>query len=183
VEPPPPHAVPVADSAPARDATAARPIDLEAAFARLAPVAHGIALARLGPSEADDVVQDVFLSLHTHRSTIRVAEALPGWVRTATERACVDRLRRRGRVSPGPLEGDVEAREGATPEEGLARRILATIQRLPEAYREPLVWRLVEGLSGPQIAERTGMTPGSVRVNLCRGMALLRPLLEADGLP
>ncbi|CAN5875235.1 hypothetical protein BH11MYX2_BH11MYX2_34210 [soil metagenome] len=37
--------------------------------------------------------------------------------------------------------------------------------------------RLVEGLSGPEIAERTGMTPGSVRVNLHRGMELLREQL------
>jgi RNA polymerase sigma-70 factor (ECF subfamily) len=34
--------------------------------------------------------------------------------------------------------------------------------------------RLVEGMSGPEIAEATGLTPESVRVNLCRGMKLLR---------
>ena len=38
----------------------------------------------------------------------------------------------------------------------------------------PLLMRLVEDLTGPEIAERTGMTAGSVRVNLHRGMALLR---------
>ena len=48
------------------------------------------------------------------------------------------------------------------------------IRALPEAYREPLMLRLVEGMSGPEIAERTGLTPGSVRVNLHRGIALLR---------
>ena len=53
---------------------------------------------------------------------------------------------------------------------------------LPEAYREPLVLRLVEGLTGPEIAARTGMTHGSVRVNLCRGMAMLRPLLAMEDL-
>ena len=37
--------------------------------------------------------------------------------------------------------------------------------------------RLVEGLDGPEIAARTGLTPGSVRVNLHRGMALLRTAL------
>ena len=34
--------------------------------------------------------------------------------------------------------------------------------------------RLVEGLTGPEISERTGLTPGSVRVNLHRGMERLR---------
>jgi RNA polymerase sigma-70 factor (ECF subfamily) len=63
--------------------------------------------------------------------------------------------------------------------------ILAVVQGLPEAYREPLILRLVEGMTGPEIAERTGLTHGSVRVNLCRGMQLLREKLAetASGKP
>ena len=49
---------------------------------------------------------------------------------------------------------------------------------LPDAYRETLMLRLVEGLTGPEIAERTGLTPASVRVNLHRGMKLLRTALN-----
>ena len=56
---------------------------------------------------------------------------------------------------------------------------LDAVKSLPEAYRETLVLRLVEGLSGPEIAERTGLTPASVRVNLHRGMKLLREKLGA----
>ena len=52
------------------------------------------------------------------------------------------------------------------------------IRSLPEAYRETLVLRLVEGMTGPEIAERTGLTPASVRVNLHRGMKMLREKLE-----
>jgi len=52
-------------------------------------------------------------------------------------------------------------------------------RRLPEAYRETLILRLVEGMTGPEIAAQTGLTPESVRVNLCRGMKLLRELLES----
>ena len=51
---------------------------------------------------------------------------------------------------------------------------LAAVQALPEAYRETLLLRLVAGYTGPEISERTGLTEGSVRVNLTRGMALLR---------
>ena len=50
-----------------------------------------------------------------------------------------------------------------------------------EAYRETLALRLVEGMTGPEIAERTGLTPGSVRVNLHRGMKLLRERLGDGG--
>jgi RNA polymerase sigma-70 factor (ECF subfamily) len=58
-----------------------------------------------------------------------------------------------------------------------AERAIAAIQRLPEAYRETLVLRLVQGLTGPEIAAMTGLTPDSVRVNLHRGFKLLREQL------
>jgi len=58
-----------------------------------------------------------------------------------------------------------------------ANEILELIRDLPEAYRETLVLRLVEGMTGPEIAERTGLTTASVRVNLHRGMKQLREKL------
>ena len=70
-----------------------------------------------------------------------------------------------------------------TAQRDAAAAVLACIAKLPEAYRETLVLRLVEGLPGPAIAARTGMTHGSVRVNLTRGMGMLRPLLTEAGLP
>ena len=59
-----------------------------------------------------------------------------------------------------------------------AHAALDAIRLLPAAYRDTLMLRLVEGLSGPEIAQRTGLTPASVRVNLHRGMKLLRARLE-----
>jgi RNA polymerase sigma-70 factor (ECF subfamily) len=41
-----------------------------------------------------------------------------------------------------------------------------------------LILRLVEGMTGPEIAARIGMTHGSVRVNLHRGMQQLREALS-----
>ena len=58
-----------------------------------------------------------------------------------------------------------------------AQHALAAIRSLPEAYRETLMLRLVEGMTGPEISVRTGLTPGTVRVNLHRGMGLLRKAL------
>jgi RNA polymerase sigma-70 factor (ECF subfamily) len=40
--------------------------------------------------------------------------------------------------------------------------------------------RLCEGMSGPEIAEITGLEPGSVRINLHRGMKLLRKRLGLE---
>ena len=58
--------------------------------------------------------------------------------------------------------------------------VLDSIRSLPDAYRETLVLRLVEGLTGPEIAHQTGLTPDSVRVNLHRGMKMLREKLEGS---
>jgi RNA polymerase sigma-70 factor (ECF subfamily) len=58
-----------------------------------------------------------------------------------------------------------------------AAEMLEIVRSLPDAYRETLVLRLVEGMTGPEIATRTGLTPASVRVNLHRGMKLLREKL------
>ena len=63
---------------------------------------------------------------------------------------------------------------------GRADEILDVIRNLPEAYRETLVLRLVEGMTGPEIALRTGLTAASVRVNLHRGMKLLREKLGLE---
>jgi RNA polymerase sigma-70 factor (ECF subfamily) len=40
------------------------------------------------------------------------------------------------------------------------------------------VLRFVEGMTGPEIAERTGLSPASVRVNLFRGVRMLRERLN-----
>ncbi len=50
----------------------------------------------------------------------------------------------------------------------------------PAAYAETLMMRLVESMTGPEIARATGMSPGSVRVNLHRGMKLLHKRLGWD---
>ena len=55
--------------------------------------------------------------------------------------------------------------------------MLDAISQLGPSYRETLVMRLVEGMSGPEIAAQTGLTPRSVRVNLHRGMKKLREAL------
>jgi RNA polymerase sigma-70 factor (ECF subfamily) len=56
--------------------------------------------------------------------------------------------------------------------------LLNTMRHLPVAYRKTLILRFVEGLTGPEIAVLTGLTPEAVRVNLHRGVKLLREQLK-----
>ena len=61
-----------------------------------------------------------------------------------------------------------------------ANQVLEHIRALPDAYSETLIMRFVLGMTGPEIADHTGRTHGSVRVNLHRGMALLREALSSE---
>ena len=81
----------------------------------------------------------------------------------------------RGVRALAPLE-DIPPQKTASSDAFL---VMDSIRGLPEAYRETLIMRLVEGMTGPEIADRTGLSPESVRVNLCRGMKMLREMLEA----
>ena len=157
---------------------------LYAAFAR---TVHAIVLAHVGASHVDDVTQEVFCSVFASLHTLREPAAFPGFVCTAARNAARDALRARRRAPGHVAVDDVAARApspaAAAEQQEVAQRVLATIHALPGAYRETLLLRLVGGLSGQEIAERTGLTHGSVRVNLTRGMAMLRPLLQEAGLP
>lgn len=137
---------------------------------------HGIVLARARAAEVADVVQDVFVTALQRIGELRDPAAFGGWIATMARRATIDAARRRRSTT----EVEDRMRVGSPPPRLEALAVLQAIRELPEAYRETLVLRLVEGMTGPEIALRTGMTPGSVRVNLHRGMKLLRTRLGAD---
>ena len=80
-------------------------------------------------------------------------------------------------------EEKAESRSTDHAAEQEAAMTLAVLRTLPETYREPLMLRLVEGMTGPEIAARMGLTHGSVRVNLHRGMLMLREKLAERAVP
>ena len=146
-----------------------------ALYARYARVIHGILLARVPPADAEDLVQDVFLAAWQRLDSLRDPAAFGGWLAMITRNRASDLRRRRVEIVELPQH---LAGHDATAERTEALAALDAIRELPEAYRETLVLRLVEGMTGPEIAVRTGLTPASVRVNLHRGMKLLREKLE-----
>ncbi|HEX8637910.1 MAG TPA: sigma-70 family RNA polymerase sigma factor [Pyrinomonadaceae bacterium] len=151
----------------------------EEAFGELykmfAPLVHGITLARVPRDEVDDIVQEVFISAYKNIDTLRDKNAVGGWLAMIARNRAVEFYRR-----AKPTEELSEEMSGGKSQRAEANEILATIRALPETYRETLVLRLVEGMTGAEIAERTGMTPESVRVNLHRGMKLLRERLGIE---
>jgi RNA polymerase sigma-70 factor (ECF subfamily) len=155
------------------------------AFGRLydayAPMVHGILLARVPYSEVDDLVQDVFLVALRRLGTLRDSAAFGGWLAMITRNRAID-FHRSARDTEELPEDLADHRPAEKETEAEAARTLDVIRGLPEAYRETLVLRLVEGMTGPEIAARTGLTPASVRVNLHRGMKMLREKLGLEEL-
>lgn len=141
-----------------------------------APVVHGIVLARVPYAETQDIVQEVFISAYENLHKLRDKNAFAGWLsKIARNRAAEFH---RGKRPADEIPDDLSGPRNPSAE---ALEILETIRSLPDAYRETLVLRLVEGMTGIEIAERTGMTHESVRVNLHRGMDLLRQKLGIKG--
>ena len=143
-------------------------------YSKYAPMVHGILLARIPHAEAEDLVQDVFVSALEKLRLLRNAEAFRGWLCAIARNRAMDYFR--GSRLLAPLD-EKTARQRETGGGQEAIEVLEAIRSLPEAYRETLILRLVEGMTGPEIARQTGLTPESVRVNLCRGFKMLRELL------
>lgn len=138
-------------------------------YKMFAPLVHGIVLARVPRDEVDDIVQNVFVSAYKNLHALRDGNAVGAWLTTTARNLSIEYYRRAQPTEE--LPEDVRQKDDRQTE---ASEILAAIRSLPEAYKETLILRLVEGMTGAEIAERTGLTDESVRVNLHRGMKMLR---------
>jgi len=151
----------------------------QAAFAclyrRFVPLVHGILLARFRPVLADELTQECFAHAFAQLQQLKEDHKFGAWIATMARRI------QPSRATP-EVQSDVwpeVASSTTSPDDCTeAEQVLRTIASLPEAYRETLLLRLVEGLSGQEIAALTGLTPESVRVNLHRGMEKLRAALD-----
>jgi RNA polymerase sigma-70 factor (ECF subfamily) len=166
------------------------PAAFRALYERFAPMVHAVLVAHAAAREADDLMQDVFLAAWRGLHRLQRDEHVGAWLAVIAR----NRARRSHSRAGPPTESladepaDPRSLGAAAGDSGVAAGesadvALALLARLPDAYRETLAMRLVEGLTGPEIAEATGLTHGSVRVNLTRGMKLYKELLRKKGWP
>ena len=157
-------------------------------YQRYVPMVHGILLAKLPRLEVEDLVHEVFLRALSRLRGLRDASRFGAWL-AAIARNMVNDYYREPRTQAEHHDHSIDVDAKASPtgqtqaQTREATEILGIIRSLPEAYRETLVLRLVEGMTGPEIAARTGLSHGSVRVNLHRGMQQLRDKLERRRAP
>jgi len=149
-------------------------------YGRYSRMVHGILLSKVPHSAVEDLVQDVFLQALPRLNTLRDVSRFGGWLAAIARHRAIDFHRQSlptDEFDEQIHEGDKNIHPANRTDQSSAHLALQAIRSLPESYRETLILRLVEGMTGPEIAARTGLTHGSVRVNLYRGMQQLRELL------
>jgi RNA polymerase sigma-70 factor (ECF subfamily) len=142
-------------------------------------------LAFVPQSEVDDLMQETMLAAWRGLPTLQQPDRLLPWL-IGIARNLGRREYGRRQKQPQSLHEAAEVRavgESAPAAEFTVERLMHHLQEMPEAYRISLAMRLIEGVGSEGIAEATGMTSASVRVNLSRGMKMLRARLKREGYP
>jgi RNA polymerase sigma-70 factor (ECF subfamily) len=132
---------------------------------------------------ADDVVQDVLLTIHRARQTYDPARSFTAWLRVIAERRAIDLLRQTGRQGAreihAPLAFEGHADASADPSIGLDRaddagQISQALAGLPARQREAVQYLVLEEQSLADAAALTRRSKGSLKVNLHRALKALR---------
>ena len=139
-------------------------------------------------ASAEDVVQDVFLKVCARWDRLTESGVAVSYFRTAVVNAC--RSVHRRRTIARRFGGTVEAALWAEPEPSAEaavilaedrRRVLRALATLPYRQREAIVLRFYGRLTEPEIAESMGISRGTVKSTLSRGLDSLGSRLARGG--
>ena len=131
---------------------------------------------------AEEVVQDAFVKLQVGWDRVRDPARAPAWLRSAVLNGARSRLRhrsvRRRHLQPVPDAHESAAAGAERSDE--QRRVLAALRTLPTRQREALVLKFYAELSEAETAAAMGVSAGSVKTHVHRGLAALERLLEEE---
>jgi RNA polymerase sigma factor (sigma-70 family) len=133
-------------------------------------------------SDAEDVLQDVFLRAYHALRADRRPIALRAWLYRVAHNRCIDQIRR-----PSPAPEDIYELNRGVPSDPMAeaerredlRRLITDVRALPDQQRSALLMREMEGLSYNDLAEALGVTVPAVKSLLVRARVGLVEALEA----
>ncbi|MGH2593595.1 MAG: RNA polymerase sigma factor SigZ [Anaerolineae bacterium] len=140
---------------------------------------RGFILKRIpDPTDADDILQDVFVKLHTRIDTLRDEHRLAPWLYRIARNTLVDYYRARQPAVPVP---ELLAVEDEQTESDAAARIASSltsmVECLPEKYRQAIVLSEFQGLTQQEVGERLGLSLSGAKSRVQRGRDLLRAAL------
>lgn len=151
---------------------------LETIWNELAANLRRFILKRVGDEPtADDILQNVFIKIHTNLDSLQDESKLQSWVYQIARNAIADHYRRApvthalDDAIPSSDEPDDEARAA------LARSVREMVDCLPEEYRTPLMLDTFEGLDQAEIGARLGISVSGAKSRVQRARAKLRDLM------
>ena len=133
-----------------------------------------LAASRLSPADAEDTLQEVFLTLLAKAPRFRNPGHEKAWLIRATLHRAAD-IRKAAEYRNLPLE---EAVLPAAPEEDDS--LLASVQALPDKYAAVIHLYYYEGYSMKEIAKTLGVPTATVGTRLARGRERLRQMLKEE---
>ena len=133
---------------------------------------HRFLVGLVGVPDAEDCLQETFMSALRAYPRLRHGENLRAWLYTIAHRKATDVVRRTARRPTRDLDGIEPA---APPEvdpvdDALWRRV----RELPPKQRAAVVHRFVQDLAYAEIGERMGTTEEAARQNVSAGLRRLR---------
>lgn len=132
------------------------------------------------PDSADDIVQDVFLRVHTRLESLQNPEKLESWLFQIARNAVIDHYRQRPTVS---LPEIVTVDEQIEKDEPVIRELVPCLKRfmltLPEEDREALQLTAYEGRLQREVAQHQGLSVSGAKSRIQRARSKLRDLLMA----
>ena len=146
---------------------------------------YSVACRMLGnPTDAEDLLQEVFLSAHRKLDTFRGDSALGTWLYRLATNLCLDYLRSRtGRTNQLTDALDDEPGLADAGSRGLADRLVTrmdlerALAKLPEGCRAAFVLHDIEGLEHREVAEVLGIAEGTSKSQVHKARLRLRALL------
>jgi RNA polymerase sigma-70 factor (ECF subfamily) len=152
----------------------------------IAPYLRSLVAGRLrDPSEVEDTVQDILLTIHAVRRTYDPTRPFGPWLVAIAHRRIVDRLRKTGRVRTYESLAAVHEETFAVPqansgEDVLDRRDLhAAIESLPAGQRQAIQMLKLNEMSLKEASETTGTSVTALKVATHRALINLRKILSA----
>ena len=141
-------------------------------------------LGRVGRSAADaeDLVQEVLLAIHTRRHTYDSRELLMPWVHAIARYKLIDHLRRtRTSLSNVPIDdvGELIAQEDQESAES-SHDLSKLLGQLPERTRRVIESVKLQGLSVAETASRYGLSESNVKVSVHRGLRALAAAIARE---
>ncbi len=136
------------------------------------------------PTEAEELVQDVFVRVYQKLDAFRGESAFSTWIHRIAVNTTIEHLRRRSRWRErhdASVDPESSLDRTFAQSAGADLDLEYAIARLPEQARLVFVMHDIEGYKHKEIAEQSGIAVGTCKAHLHRARQLLRERLDPQG--